>query len=94
MKNNETVYTKIALGTRSGGTYQRAWLTGTPKQILAELAAKGFEVATKRPSRAKPKAEKKAKPAKKAKAKKAAKKAKAAKPAPAVESALDQAIAA
>ena len=72
MEKELTTYTKVRIG--SGIKNQiRVWLTGTNKQIVAELGAKGFEVLTKRPSRAQPKAEKVAKPKK---AKKAAKKAK------------------
>lgn len=59
-KQNETVYTKVTFGSsnQAEGLQGRIWLTGTQKQIIAELGAKGFEVLTKRPSRAQPKAAK------------------------------------
>ncbi len=74
---NETVYTKVTLGSsnQADNLQARVWLTGTPKQIIAELGAKGFEVITKRPSRA---AEKAPKAAKASKAKRATKQAVAA----------------
>jgi len=69
-KNAEIMYTKVTFGSsnQSEGLQGRVWLTGSPKQIIAELGAKDFEVLTKRPSRALPKAEKapKVKKAKKA----------------------------
>ena len=61
MKNNEAVtYTKVTFGSsnQEANLQGRIWLTGTQKQIIAELGAKGFEVYTKRPSRAMPKAAK------------------------------------
>jgi hypothetical protein len=75
MAEEKTVYTKVTFGSsnQDEALQSRIWLTGTPKQIVAELGAKGFEVLNKRPSRAKPKAEKapKAPKAKASKAKKA-----------------------
>jgi|CXWL01.1.fsa_nt_gi hypothetical protein len=67
--DKDTVYTKVTFGSsnQADGLQGRIWLTGTQKQIIAELGAKGFEVITKRPSRAaeKPVKVKKAKKAKK-----------------------------
>jgi hypothetical protein len=69
MTKDETVYTKVTFGSsnQEANLQGRIWLTGTAKQITAELSAKGFEVLTKRPTRAVEK------PAKVVKAKKAKK---------------------
>lgn len=68
-KNEAVTYTKVTFGSsnQAEGLQGRIWLTGTQKQIIAELGAKGFEVFTKRPSRAieKPAKVKKVKAAKK-----------------------------
>ena len=78
----EKEYTKVTLGNRSGGTFERIWLAGDTKQVIAELGEKGFDVITKRPSRKaeKPEAAKapKAKAVKKEKAAKKSKKQEAA----------------
>ena len=68
-------YTKVKIGADSDKGQTRIWVSGSIKGFIAELGAKGFEVLTKRPSRATPKAEKAPKVKK---AKKAAKQAVAA----------------
>lgn len=71
--DKDTVYTKVTFGSsnQEDNLQGRIWLTGTTKQIIAEFGAKGFEVFTKRPSRA---VEKPAKAPKVKKAKKSVKK--------------------
>ncbi len=70
MDKETKVYTKVTFGSsnQKEGLQGRIWLVGTAKQIAAELGAKGFEVLTKRPSRAveKPAKAPKAKKSKKA----------------------------
>jgi hypothetical protein len=67
MDKGTPVYTKVKVGADSDKGQTRIWVVGSIKGFIAELEAKGFEVITKRPSRAKPKAEKAPKAAKKSK---------------------------
>ena len=59
MENGDKVYTKVTFGSsnQKDTLQSRIWMVGTAKQVIAELEAKGFEVFTKRPSRAQPKPE-------------------------------------
>lgn len=65
-------YTKVSFGSsnQKDNLQGRIWLEGTQKEIVERLETKGFNVLTKRPSRA---IEKPAKAPKVAKAKKAKK---------------------